>query len=135
MAFLLRGKEAILVEEAIRQSNAENLLDHKDFQKLYKTSNSNAFANIYINHKTISQLLAKSLNREVRRKIGFLSQYAERTELDLSLKKDELFLSGFTFSNDSSENYINIFKSSGSQTHQYRIGATIKHLAFSCSEY
>ncbi len=105
------SKEAILVEEAIRQSNVENLLDHPDFQKLYKTSNSNAFANIFINHKYIGQLLAKSLNGETRKKIGYLSRYAERTELDLSLKRDELFLSGFTFSDDSSENYINLFKS------------------------
>ena len=104
-------KDAILVEEAVRQSGAESLLDHPDFVKLNKTSNSNALANIYINHKTIGQLLSKTLNNEVRKKIGFLANYAERTELDLNLKNDELFLSGFSFPNDSTEeNYINLFK-------------------------
>ena len=104
------SKEAILVEEAVRQSNAESLLDHPDFVKLNKTSNSNASANIYINHTTITQLLARSLNKDIRKKINYLANFAERTELDLNLKKDELFLSGYTFSNDSSENYINLFK-------------------------
>lgn len=104
------SKKAVLVEEAVRQSNAESLLDHPDFVKLNKTSNSNASANIYINHGTITQLLAKSLNKDIRKKIGFLANFAEYTELDLNLKKDELFLSGYTFSNDSSESYINLFK-------------------------
>ncbi len=109
-------QEAILVEEAIRQSSAESLLDHPDFVKLNKTSNSNAIANIYINHKTIGQLLPKILNNEVRKKIGFLANYAERTELDLTLKNDELFLSGFSFPNDSTEeDYINLFKGQASQ--------------------
>jgi len=100
-----------LVEEVVRQSSAESLLDHPDFIKLNKTSNANATANIYINHKTFGQLLSKILNKEVRRKIGFLANYAERTELDLNLKNDELFMNGFSFPNDSTEeDYINLFK-------------------------
>ncbi|MDX9881469.1 MAG: hypothetical protein RBS73_05345 [Prolixibacteraceae bacterium] len=103
-------QKPILVEEVVRQSNAESLLDHSDFVKLNKTSNANAIANIYINHKTAGQLLVRILNRDVRRKIGFLANYAEYTELDLNLKPDEFFLNGFTFSNDSSESYANLFK-------------------------
>lgn len=103
------SRKAILVEEAIRQSNTESLPDQPDFQKLHKTANADALANLYINHRTFAQLLPKILQPDLAKKIRFLARYAERTELDLSVKQDALYLSGFTFSNDSSGNYINTF--------------------------
>ena len=104
------SKRALLVEDAIRQSGTENLTNRADFQKLRKTSNSNTLANVYINHRRIPQLLAKSLAPEMRKKFTFIADYADFTELDLNLKSSELFLNGFTSSNDSVENYVNIFK-------------------------
>lgn len=103
------SRKAILVEEAVRQSNTESLVDQPDFQKLHRTANADALTNIYINHRTFTQLLPKMLPAEMGKKIRFLSHYAERTELDLNLKPDAIYLSGFTYSNDSSGNYINIF--------------------------
>jgi len=107
----IASRKPILVEESIRQSGAENLTDFPEFEKLSKTSNPNALVNIYINHESAGQLLAKILNRDIRKKIGILRKFAEWSELDLNLKNDELFLSGYTFANDSAEKYINLFKS------------------------
>lgn len=111
----IASRKAILVEESIRQSNTESLLDGREFAKLNKTANSNALGNVYINHKTFNQLLVKSIHPLLKKKVGNLANFAEWTELDVNIKSNEIYLNGFTFSNDSVANYANLFKKQSPQ--------------------
>jgi hypothetical protein len=109
------SEDFILLEQAIRQTNSQSLLDNYEFTELYKTIDENAFANIFINHLTIHQLLAKFVSPEIRKTIGQLNSYSNWSELDLTLKPSELELNGYSMTKDSSDNYLNIFRNQEAQ--------------------
>lgn len=109
------SEDFILLEQAIRQTNSQSLLDNYEFTELYKTIDENAFANIFINHLTIHQLLAKFVSPEIRKTIGQLNSYSNWSELDLTLKPSELEMNGYSMTKDSSDNYLNIFRNQEAQ--------------------
>ncbi|HET6555775.1 MAG TPA: hypothetical protein VFG54_00580, partial [Prolixibacteraceae bacterium] len=104
------SEDFILVEQAIRQTNSQNLLDNHEFTELYKTIEENAFANIFINHLTIHQLLAKFVSPEMRKTVNQLDAYSDWSGMDLSLKTAEIELNGFSVTEDSSDHYLNLFR-------------------------
>jgi hypothetical protein len=104
------SEDFILLEQAIRQTNSQNLLNNYEFTELYKTIEENVFANIFINHLTIHLLLAKFVSPEIRKTIGQLDAYSSWSELDLSIKPSELEMNGFSYTKDSSDHYLNIFR-------------------------
>jgi hypothetical protein len=109
------SEDFILLEQAIRQTNSQNLLNNFEFTELYKTIEENAFVNIFINHLTIHQLLANFVTPEIRKTIGQLEAYSNWSELDLVLKPSELELNGFSYTKDSSDHYLNIFHNQEAQ--------------------
>jgi hypothetical protein len=109
------SEDFILLEQAIRQTNSENMLNNFEFTELYKTIEENAVANIFINHLTIHQLLAKLVSPEIRKTIGELDSYSNWSELDLSIKPSELEMNGYSITKDSSDNYLNIFRNQEAQ--------------------
>jgi hypothetical protein len=104
------SEDYILVEEAIRQSNSTNLLNNREFSEVYKTIEETALANIFINHQTISQLLAKLVTPEIRKTLTQLNSYSNWSELDLTSKPKSLLLSGYSVTKDSTDSYLNIFR-------------------------
>lgn len=104
------SEDFILVEQAIRQTNSQNLLDNHEFTELYKTIEENAFANIFINHLTINQLLSKFVSPGMRKTVNQLDVYSDWSGLDLYLKTDEIELNGFSVTEDSSDHYLNLFR-------------------------
>ena len=109
------SEDFILLETAIRQTNSQNLLNSHEFTELYKTIEENAFVNIFINHQTIPQLLAKFVSPEIRQTIGQFNYYSNWSELDLWIKPSELEMNGYSVTKDSSDNYLNIFKNQAAQ--------------------
>lgn len=104
------SEDFILIEQAIRQTNSQNLLNNYEFTELYKTIEENAFANIFINHLTIHQLLAKFVSPEMRKSVNQLDAYSDWSELDLFIKPSEVEMNGFSMTRDSSDHYLNVFK-------------------------
>lgn len=109
------SEDFILLEQAIRQTNSQNLLNNYEFSELYKTIEETSFANIFINHLTIHQLLAKFVSPEIRKTVGQLNAYSNWSELDLSIKPSELEMNGFSITKDSTDNYLNIFRNQEAQ--------------------
>ena len=109
------SEDFILVEEAIRQSNSDNLLNNKEFTEVYKTIEETALANIFINHQTISQILSKVVAPEIRKTLTQMTSYSNWSELDLSAKLTELELNGYSVTRDSSDNFLNIFHNQEAQ--------------------
>lgn len=104
------SEDFILIEQAIRQTNSQNLLNNKEFTELYKTIEENAFAHVFINHMTIQQLLAKVVASDLRKSMTQLNAYSNWSEMDLWLKPSELQMNGFSITRDSSDLYLNLFR-------------------------
>ena len=103
---LFMSTSHLLVEQSIRQLNNNlSLLDVRSFVKVQKTESTFADAHIYINYQQLSSLLAENseLNSESEKQ---LSRWGDWAELDLKIKNNTLFFSGFTLSEDSSSNYL-----------------------------
>lgn len=109
------SEDFILVEQAIRQTNSQNLLDNYEFTELYKTIEENAFANIFINHLTIHQMLSKFVSPEMRKTVSQLDAYSDWSGVDLFLKTAEIELNGFSVTEDSSDHYLNLFRQQEAQ--------------------
>jgi hypothetical protein len=102
-------KNSTRVNEAIRQLNTESLIDNADFARINKTAGSNAKVNIYLNHNTFPRLISLCLDKTRAGKIKDFDNYATWTEVDLSQKTHEIMLNGFTFTDNSKNNYLNVF--------------------------
>lgn len=101
---------SILLENAIRQLNlATSINDHAGFQKVAATSGKNVEANIYINYETFPKLVSVFLSNRYRQQVTQFIQLAEWTELDVNIKDETILLNGFTFTNDSMNNCLNLF--------------------------
>jgi hypothetical protein len=109
------SEDFILIEEAIRHSNSQNLLGNYEFTEVYKTIEESALANIFINHATVHQLLAKLVSPELKKTIGQLASYSSWTDLDLIGNSNDLELEGYSFTKDSSDNFLNIFREQEAQ--------------------
>jgi len=103
------SEDLVLIEDAIRHSNSQNLLNDREFTGAYKLIDENALANIFINHKTIHQVVGRMVTPEVRKTISEIAPFSNWTGLDLSVKSSDLVLNGYSFTKDSSDNYLNIF--------------------------
>jgi hypothetical protein len=109
------SEDFILVEEAIRQSNSTNLLNNREFTDVYKTIEENALANIFINHQTISQILARLVTPEIRKTLTSLNSYSNWSELDLMATPKSLDFSGYSVTKDSTDSYLDIFRNQDPQ--------------------
>ncbi len=101
---------AMFVEEGTRQISVDNLLDQRQFQNLCNTVGTDSEVNIYINHKKFPQLIQRVVPRDFRKIVNTFGDFADWTELDVSIKENSLLMGGFSFSNDSNVNYLNIFR-------------------------
>jgi hypothetical protein len=104
------SEDFILIETAIRHSNSQNLLNNQEFTEAYKTIEETALANIFINHQTIHQILARLVAPEVRKNISQIASFSNWSALDLSANSSMLELNGFSVTRDSSDNYLNVFR-------------------------
>jgi len=107
---LIYSPTSILIENAIRQLNSTiSLKNDFGFKKVLNTAGKKVTANIYINYKTFPKLISLFLETDSKRIIRSFTNFADWSELDLNFKNDAMLLNGFTYSNDSNNNYLNIF--------------------------
>jgi hypothetical protein len=108
------SEDFILVEEAIRHANSQNLLNNYEFTEVYKTIEETALANIFINYATIHQVLARIVSPEIKKIITQFTSYSSWTNLDLT-NSAQIQLNGYSFTKDSSDNFLTIFREQEAQ--------------------
>ncbi|MGQ8337341.1 hypothetical protein ACUNWD_12390 [Sunxiuqinia sp. A32] len=101
---------ALFVEEATRQLSAENILNQKQFKDLYGTVGTSSDFNLYFNHDKFPQLIGRAIPRDFRKSVNAFGQFADWSELDVTIDETSLLMGGFSFSNDSNNNYLNVFR-------------------------
>lgn len=106
----LISKNFILVEEAVRHTEAINLLDNKQFTDAYKTINEQAVANIFINHQTILPVINRYVSPEIRKSIAQFSSYSNWSTFDLTIQSADIQLNGYSVTRDSTDNFLNVFR-------------------------
>jgi len=107
---LLFSKSVFLIESAINQLDEEdNLLTDENFNRIRKTSGKNSLVNLFVNHNYFPDYLSLLSNKTQKETVEIFKNYSDWSELDLTIKDNELFLNGFTFT--TSENkYLSIFE-------------------------
>lgn len=107
----LISKDFLFIEEAIRQTRSINLLSNSDFTNIYKTIDENAALAIFINHRTASLLLNKIVSAKFKKSTGLFSNYTSWSYFKLNYTENEISLNGYSMTNDSSDFYLNSFRS------------------------
>ncbi|MBL4625428.1 MAG: hypothetical protein JKY42_09860 [Flavobacteriales bacterium] len=98
----------VLVEDAIRQKQSQqSLIDITDFNKVLHTAGDKIDANVYINYKVFPNVISTIISPAFHSELGTLSNLANWAEVDLDLVPNAIKLNGYTYANDSVNNYLN----------------------------
>ncbi len=101
----------ILIEDVIRQLNAENsLLDNPKFSKVIANSGQSEDGNLFINNKYFSKIVNQYLNKSAKKYSDKFENYTGWTELDINLKPNSLSFNGFSFSDEKDNHSLSLFK-------------------------
>ena len=79
------------------------------FRKVEAPSDNKADANIYVNYRMLALALSKISRTENHTSLIQLARLASWSGLDMIIKKDELFLNGYTLADDTTFHYLNLF--------------------------
>ncbi len=113
---LMMSTRQNLIEDAIRQikSGTPLALD-KNFSRVINTTGKNVDGNVYINYKNFPGLLSHFVAPPFIKDINSLADFADCSGWDITIKPNALMLNGFTQANDSSTNFLNLFKEQKTQ--------------------
>lgn len=113
----------LLVEESIRQVDANNLMDDERFNELYATVSHSSLCNIFVNHAHIPTLLNRAFNRDFRSTINDVASFAHWSEYDVINKKNLFWLNGYSTIYELHDNYLSVFQNQKPQ--RFRINEAI----------
>ncbi len=112
---IISGKPT-LVEDGIRQMKSGiSLAMDKNFSKVINTTGTNVDANVYVNYKNFPNILDRFISPVFKKEINSLADFADCSGWDVTIKPNALMLNGFTQANDSSINFLNLFKDQKTQ--------------------
>lgn len=107
---LMMSTNQTLVEDAIRQlKSGTSFPKDKNFNKVISTAGKNVDGNFYVNYKKFPTLLSNFIVPSLQEDASGLSDFADYSGWDVTIKPSALLLSGFTQANDSSNSYLNLF--------------------------
>lgn len=92
----LISPKSVILEEALRLIDSNEPTLDTNFFDLLKTAGRQADANIFINHSTAGLMLEKLVSKRLEQKTILLKSYAAWTEIDLTIDKNRLLMSGFS---------------------------------------
>ena len=112
----MASQSGILLEEAIRQLDQKSSINTQSrFIRVAGTAGQNVEANIYINYKSFPVMISMLLRDKYRSMVRELTDFAEWTELDASIRNDALLLNGFTSGVETENIYLHIFQKQSPQ--------------------
>ena len=107
---LVISKNDLLVEDALRQLNAQNnLLMDAGFNKIIHASGTTADFHAYINYRQMPICLRRYFNEGSMTMINTLPELCTWSEFDAMIKTNGLALNGIACINDSTASFINVF--------------------------
>jgi hypothetical protein len=132
------SESKILAEEAVRRlKTGFSLMTNKGFRKIAETAGKNANLNIYINYRNFPYTFKNILSDRRESFYDFFRGFASWTELDMIYKNDAFLMSGYTFVDDSLNQYLNSFKGQDALNNDFLAalpGNTASFIAFNFSD-
>jgi hypothetical protein len=86
-----------------------SIANDKNFSKIINSAGKNVDGNIYLNYKKFPNLIDNFIFPTVKKDNSSLSNFADYSGWDITIKPNVLELNGFTLSNDSSANFLSLF--------------------------
>lgn len=101
-----------LLKTGIEQlaEKGKTLLDDVGFQAVLKTAGEKSAANVYVNYSRLLVLLKRVSDKSFHESLDALNTFAGWTEADLNLRPNAALMNGYTYANDSSAAYLNVFR-------------------------
>jgi hypothetical protein len=107
---LMMSTNQTLVEDAIRQlKSGVSFSKDKNFSKVISTAGKNVDGNIYVNYKKFPNLLNNFIFPGLQEEAKNISNFADYSGWDITIKNNALLFSGFTQANDSSNSFLRLF--------------------------
>jgi hypothetical protein len=107
---LMMSTNQTLVEDAIRQlKSGISFSKDKNFSKVISTAGKNVDGNFYINYKKFPAILNNFTFPALQEETKSLSNFADYSGWDVTIKPNALLFSGFTQANDSSNSFLHLF--------------------------
>lgn len=105
-----------LIEDAIKQLNSGIPISADPaFDKVWNSAGKKVEATLFVNYFNFSQIFTNVLENSRTKLLKPLSTFANWTSLDIKTKGNSYQMSGFTFSKDTSNNYLTILKGQEAQ--------------------
>lgn len=106
---LIFSTAQIPVEDALLQiTNNNSLSAKKSFNRLQKIASASDDLNIFINGRTMPNLIALGVDAKYRRFIKRLTNFTDQAGIDLNFGDDKILLNGFLYTGTDDFNYTNI---------------------------
>lgn len=135
---LISGNEDLLKTGMDQLEKGPTLKNDKNFSAVQQTAGEKAVANIYFNYPKLVVGLKRISKDNLHERLENISDFAEWTEMDLSLRPNAVLMNGYTSSPDSAKEYLGIFK--GQQPQRIEVasvlpGSTISYVSFGISNF
>lgn len=104
---LIFSPATVFVEDAMRQYKMSSIYEDPFFKRVFKARNADADANVFINHRYFSRLTSLFVNSSFKKSLTSLS-YACWSCINLKMESQRVLFSGFSSTNDSLNNYLNL---------------------------
>ena len=106
---IMSAKESLIEKSIDQLKSGVSLMNDKNFSKVNSTAGKNVDANIYINYKTFPSLLSNFISASSEKEANTLTDFADCSGWDITVKPNSLMLSGFTQASDSTNTFLNLF--------------------------
>lgn len=111
---LIASSSTILLERALRQITLnDQIIDSYGFRKVSVTAGKNVDANLYVNFERMPVLLSFLFNDQYRPVVKESVAIGDWAELDVNITEDNILLNGFSYGNDSTPSWLNLFTNQG----------------------
>ena len=106
----LGSTDQTMLAEAIDQLESKSAKGNALFENANKSATGNIDINIYVNHKKLPQFTQKLFSETFWERLNGSARLAEWSEIDLTQKSNELILNGFSFTDDSLNHHLDLFR-------------------------
>ena len=107
---VLAGADREVVIQAVKQLETPATQANSVFERANKTATNNIDLNIYLNHSKLPQYTHELFSEIFCERLKGSSPLSGWSEIDLTQKNEELLFNGFSFTGDSLNNYLEIFR-------------------------
>jgi hypothetical protein len=115
------SRNTVLTEESIRHIlHGKSLREDPGFKKIMETSKGRESGTAYINYRVFPSFAELFLTPSIAKQFRLSSQFANWSGADIKVKNDATLLTGYVFSNDTNNNYLNIFKGQKPQQMEFQ---------------